>query len=248
VRGVRAAFVLLTRVRVGGFPYRQEDWVWALAHAPLVGAAIGLTAGGIDRALAPLGELAAAALAVGASMMLTGALHEDGLADTSDALGGGSDKERVLAILKDSRVGAFGAAALAITIVARVVLIARLGAATWWMLALVGCGARVGPTFLVAALPYVTGEGSKSRAFALAGWLEACVALGWLLALGGTAIATGLLGAIRFAVLVMSLACVTVVTGWRYRRRAGGITGDFLGATEQLGEIAALAVLAWCPP
>src|SRR3954453_24121009 len=107
LRAMRAAFVFFTRIPVGGFPYRQADWKWAAAHAPLVGLVLGAALGALDGALLPVGPLAAAALVVGASLVLTGGFHEDGLADTSDALGGGSDRARVLSILKDSRIGSF---------------------------------------------------------------------------------------------------------------------------------------------
>src|SRR5262245_5739617 len=110
IRGVRAAFVFLTRIPVGGFPYRADDWKWAAAHAPLVGMVVGALTDVVDRLLAPAGETAAAVLAVGFSMLLTGAFHEDGLADTSDALGGSHDRAKVFAILKDNRIGTFGGA------------------------------------------------------------------------------------------------------------------------------------------
>jgi adenosylcobinamide-GDP ribazoletransferase len=246
VRGVRAAFALLTRVPVGGFPYRAEDWTWAAAHAPLVGLVVGAFVGGVDWLLLPLGAWPAAVLAMGASLLLTGALHEDGFADTCDALGGGYDADRVLAILKDSRIGAFGGAALVVSIAGRAALLAQLGHAGPWALPVIGCAARVGPIWLMARLPYVTrADASKSRDVMRGRAPQAVVATGWLVAALGVAVAGGCLSAMRAAALVALLAVVTCVTGWRYVRRAGGVTGDFLGATEQLGEIAALAVLAW---
>ena len=83
----------------------------------------------LDGTLATRGRLVAASLVLAASLLLTGALHEDGLADTTDALGGGSTPERVLAILKDSRIGSFGAAALVSTMLVRVTALAQLAAA-----------------------------------------------------------------------------------------------------------------------
>jgi hypothetical protein len=100
LRGVRAAFAFFTRLPVGGFPYDDRELAWAPAHAPLVGAVLGAALGALDLALLPLGGFAAAALVVGIAMLLTGALHEDGLADTSDALGGGRDPSSVFAILE----------------------------------------------------------------------------------------------------------------------------------------------------
>lgn len=246
VRGIRAAFVFLTRIPVGGFPYRADDWKWAAAHAPVVGATVGLLTGIADRALAPVGELPAAIIAVGVSMLLTGAFHEDGLADTSDALGGGTDPARVFAILKDSRIGTFGAAAVVVSVAARAALVAELGSRALVALVVVGAVARVAPVWLMALLPYVTDDAtSKSRAVLRAGRSEAFVATAWAAVGLGAAASHGDIEAERAVLLVATMVLVGAVTGFRYRRRVGGITGDFLGATEQLGEIAALAVWAY---
>jgi adenosylcobinamide-GDP ribazoletransferase len=246
LRGLRAAFVFLTRVPVGGTDYRREDWIWAAAHAPFVGLAVGAVLGGLDRLLLPLGPLPAAMLVLGASLLITGAFHEDGLADTSDALGGAHDRSRVLEILKDSRIGAFGAAALAISIGGRAALVAQLGAGAAWALPLVGCAARVGPIWLLALLPYVSASArAKSGDVAGAGPAQAIVATGWCVATLSAALAAGLLAPARAGALVVAMAIVALATGLRYKQRIGGITGDFLGATEQIGELAAFAVLAW---
>lgn len=245
-RGIRAAFVFLTRIPVGGFPYRDQDWVWAAAHAPFVGLFVGGVLGGLDRLLLPLGALPAAFVVIGASLLLTGAFHEDGLADSCDALGGAYDPQGVLAILKDSRIGSFGGAALVVSVSARAALLAQLGPAGLWALPIIGCGARVGPIWLLARLPYVTSTPeAKSGALARAGLAQAVVATAWWLAAIGVSVLAGWITPARASVLVAALSAVTVVTGWRYVRRVGGVTGDFLGATEQIGEIAALAVLAW---
>ena len=246
LRSARAAFVFLTRLPGGGFPYRPEDWAWSSAHFPLVGLVLGAILAGLQAVLARgLDGLSTGFLVVGASLLITGAFHEDGLADTSDALGGAYDRDKLFAILKDSRVGTFGAAALVISIGARAALYARLGPACAWALPLVGCAARVGPVWLMTALPYATPEGSRSRDVVRGRAPQAVVATAWL-ALASIACArcVGLAPA-RLAAMMVALAAVTVISGARYRARAGGITGDFLGATEQLGEIAALASLAW---
>jgi adenosylcobinamide-GDP ribazoletransferase len=249
VRGVRAAFAFLTRIPVGGFPYTPEDWGWAAAHFPLVGLALGAALAGLRSALARgLGDgLALGFLLVGVSMVLTGAFHEDGLADSADALGGSFDREKLFAILKDSRIGTFGGAALCVSIGARAALYADLGPACAWALPLSACAARVGPVFLLRALPYVTPDHAKSNAVARARNPQAVVAALWLaLAAGLAAMVLGVAPA-RLAAMIAALAVVTVVSGAVYRARAGGVTGDFLGATEQLGEIAALCALAWSP-
>jgi adenosylcobinamide-GDP ribazoletransferase len=246
VRAMRAAFVFFSRLPVGGFPYRKADWKWAAAHAPFVGLVLGGALGQLERLLLPLGPLPAAVLVIAASLLLTGAFHEDGLADTSDALGGGYNAERVQQILKDSRIGSFGGAALVVSIAGRAALLAQLEQAVVWAFPLVFCAARVGPVWLMAALPYVTAEeGAKSRDLTRAGFAQAVVASAWLMLVSTTLVLTGYLPVSRLAPLVAVLAVVTALTGFRYWVRLRGITGDFLGATEQLCELAALAVLAW---
>jgi adenosylcobinamide-GDP ribazoletransferase len=246
LRAVRAAFVFLTRIPVGGFPYRPEDWAWASAHFPLVGLVVGAILAVLRAALGwGLDGLSAGFLVVGASMLITGAFHEDGLADTSDALGGAYDRDKLFAILKDSRIGSFGAAALVVSIGARAALYARLGPACAWALPLAGCAARVGPVWLMTALPYATPQGSRSRDVVRGRAPQAVVATAWL-ALSSAACVMGAgVPTARLAAMIAVVAAVTVVSGARYRARAGGITGDFLGATEQLGEIAALSALAF---
>ena len=246
VRGVRAAFAFFTRIPVGGFPYDDRALAWAPAHAPLVGAVLGSVLGGLDACLQPLGAFPAAILVIGASMLLTGGLHEDGLADTSDALGGAHDRAKVFAILKDSHIGAFGAAAIMFSILARAALIGQLARAGWIAIPLAWCTARLAPVWLMAFLPYVTPlRGSKSDRIVRARLNQALVAAGWVLAGSVCAVAQGWVSAPRAALTVFAVAATAVFTGFRYYRRVGGITGDFLGATEQLSEIAALAVLAW---
>src|SRR5205807_4485544 len=87
VRGVPAAFAFLTRLPVGGFPYTLDELRWSSAHFPLVGAALGATLAGVMLISRHAGSVVAAALAVSVGMLLTGALHEDGLAATGVALG-----------------------------------------------------------------------------------------------------------------------------------------------------------------
>lgn len=246
IRGLRASFVFLTRLPIGGFPYTSEDFRWAAAHAPLVGYVVGGITALAFWIFRPLGDLSAAGIAVAISVLVTGGFHEDGLADTADALGGGYTKERVLEILKDSRVGAFGAAALVLSLGLRVTLLARLGEQALWALPLVGAAARVGPIALIAAMPYVTDQKhQKSGDLSRAGWVQALISVLWL-ALGlGLALGFGTLSLARAGALLLTLIGITALTGYRYKRRMGGVTGDFLGATEQLGEIAALATFAW---
>jgi adenosylcobinamide-GDP ribazoletransferase len=244
IRGARAAFVFLTRIPLGGFPYRDADWQWASAHFPFVGAALGLFSGGLYWLVSGAGPLAAAAVVVAISMLVTGAFHEDGLADTADALGGAFDRAKLFAILKDSRIGSFGGAALTIVLVLRVALLARLDTLAPAALVLTQALSRTGPVGLMVTMPYVTAdEASKSRLLTRATFAQGLCALGWsaLVAWGVTAF--GLRGT-EVAAAAGAGAAATVVCGARFHARAGGITGDFLGATQQVSECAMLLALA----
>src|SRR5262245_51603355 len=123
LRTARAAVVFLTRIPLGGFPYSEAEWARAAAWFPLVGSLVGALAAGAWWVVRPAGDLVAAIVAVIVCLVITGALHEDGLADTADALGGATDRAKMFAILKDSRIGTFGAAALALSLLLRVALL-----------------------------------------------------------------------------------------------------------------------------
>jgi adenosylcobinamide-GDP ribazoletransferase len=243
---MRAAFVFLTRVPVGGFPYTDDEWRWAAAYFPFVGAAVGALAAAVDRELDPLGAFPAALGAIAASLIITGAFHEDGLADTCDALGASSEPEKVFAILKDSRVGTFGASALVLSIAGRAALLARFGPHAPWALVLVATAARVGPVWQLATMRYATPAAvARSPAVARASTAQAVVGTAWALAVAAMLVRFHATSGPRTAAVFGAVALVTVLTGLHYQRRLGGITGDFMGATEQLCELAALGVLAW---
>lgn len=244
LRGVRAALVFLTRVPAGGFPYTADDLRWASAHFPLIGALLGVFAVTAFRLLEPAGAAVAASASVALLLLVTGALHEDGLADTADALGGGMDRERVLVILKDSRIGVFGAAALVSALVLRVALWAKLGASAPEALVVAQAASRVGPVWLMTALPYVTdAETARNRLLTRAGFAQGAIATTWLGALLAALYAAHHLD-VRVAVIALGAASVSVLgCAWRFRARVGGITGDFLGATQQISELVLL--VAW---
>ena len=248
LRGARAAFVFLTRLPLGGFPYSAEEWRWAAAWFPLVGLVLGGACAAIWTLVALLGPWVAAMSVLVASILLTGAFHEDGLADTADALGGAHDRAKIFVILKDSRVGAFGALALVTSVAFRLVLLAELGGATRASapaaLLLAHCLARVGPVWLMAALPYAGDAASKSRHVTRAGTSQAVVATVVGAAGAGAVVASaGATGAAGALAAFTAMALATALCGLRFRARAGGVTGDFLGATEQVNEIVILAAV-----
>ncbi len=240
IRGSRAAFVFLTRLPVGGFPYSAEDFRWAPAHFPLVGILVGALGSAVLWTATPLGSVLAAALAVTATVCATGAFHEDGLADTIDALGGAHGQKKILEILKDSRIGTYGATALCLSLVFRIGALSELGSTGVPLLVLVNGLARTGPVWMMAALPYVSGEGAKGASVARGGGLaQSAIAGLWMLVACGI----GVWGGVRPIVALALSVAMTLISLWLgrwFRARAGGITGDFLGATEQINEIALL--------
>jgi adenosylcobinamide-GDP ribazoletransferase len=245
LRGLRAAVTLLTRIPVGGFPYSDAEWRWSAAHLPAVGAFLGCLYGGVWLACTRAGDLVAAAVVTTASLLATGAIHEDGLADTADALGGGRTRERVLAILKDSRIGAFGGAAIAMTLVLRVALLARLGQAAPVVLVFTAAASRLVPVWLMAALPYVTDPSvAKSSSVATAGRPQVLVATAWMAAVTGAIGATHAFTGTELALVWVVALAVALACGRVFKSRTGGITGDFLGAAQQVSECAMLLALA----
>lgn len=242
LRGARAAFVFFSRLPVGGFPYRASDWHWAPAHLPLVGAVVGAGSAAVFAGAAwlGLGPLLRAVLALAAAAWLTGALHEDGLADSADGLGGGRDAAHVLAIMKDSRIGSYGGVALVVALLVRVAAMSELPPNTGFAIIGVHAAARVAPVWLLCALPYVNDRAdAKSHGLARTQPIHAAVALGWSALASGLGVWLG--GWPWHAALLASVAPLALVPvlGRYFRRRVGGVTGDLLGAAEQLGELAA---------
>lgn len=236
--GARTAWIFLTRVPLGDDP--DPDIARAVPWLPIIGAVIGTIAGGLFAGASELlPGMPAAALAVTGAALVTGAFHHDGLADMADAFGGGWDKEQRLRILKDSRHGTYGVMALVCIVLVQVSSLATLGPAQGFA-ALVGAHAlgRAGAVALLGIAPAATGDGLGSefadsvtaRAVAvgvLGGVLIGAAALGLWLPLAAAAVGVGV------------LACG--VLAWR---KIGGVSGDVLGAAEQIGETAVLLVAA----
>ena len=246
LRGMPAAFGFLTRLPVGGFPYSPDELRWSSAHFPLVGAVLGAALGAVMMLSARAGPVVAAALAVSAGMLLTGAFHEDGLADTADALGGATDRDKLFVILRDSRIGSFGAAALCMALVLRVALLSALFSAAPLALVLTQSLARLPLVWMMALLPSVSPEGARSSAIAGAGGSQVAVASGWVALLFGSAFAANLIEGRVLAGLLVVAALTAAACAVRFLRRAGGLTGDSLGATEQVLECALLlTIVLW---
>jgi adenosylcobinamide-GDP ribazoletransferase len=243
--GLRAAAMLLTRLPLGSGPLAPEARSWAAAWIPLVGTGLGLTGGGLLAWLEPrLGGRLAAALTIGLMLLVTGALHEDGLADTADALGGARERTRLFAILKDSHLGTYGVLALVLSLLVRIEALHQLGIRAPGAYLLAAPLSRLPLVWLMAALPYVTPEGvARSRDLVRIGAGQVAVATGLMLSMMVALVGIGLLAPVTAALALASVAFTAALAGWRFHRRAGGITGDFLGATQQLSEIALLLIL-----
>jgi len=207
----------------------------AVPWFPVVGALVGALVGGIAAGLGELGPTAvAAAVAVLAGVMLTGAFHEDGLADTADAVAGGWTPEQRLAILEDPRHGTYGVAALCGSIVLRV---AALGALVTAGPAVAFAGAVSAHALGRGAAVAVMGASPVARPDGLGADYARAVgagraAVGAIVAVAVATLATGWWAAPLAAAAAIGAAGVVGLA----RRAFGGITGDHLGAVEQVAE------------
>ncbi len=246
MRALRVALQFLTRLPVAGpDDWRDDDLARAVHLFPVVGALLGLAIGGTHLAALALGlpPLAAATLGlVFVGPLLTGALHEDGLADTADGLLGGRDRAARLRIMRDSTIGAYGALALMGALLLRVALGASLaGGAALAALALAHALGRLATVVLMARLPYArdTAEGPGGPMIAhLRAWDRGrALAMG----LGVTALAAPVLGWSAAVALVGSAVLLAGLARWT-QRSVGGVTGDVLGAACVLVELWVLLV------
>ena len=201
----------------------------------LIGAAVGVTAAGLSQ-LVPVAVAAACAVVVG--LLVTGAFHEDGLADIADAFGGGWTVERRLEILKDSRHGTYGVAALSSSIVLRVVCAASIaapGAAVAAFVAAHGLGRVCAVAAMKVAPPAAaSGLGATTTTSLRA----APTFVGAAAAVGGAAVVSGWwILPFLVAALVGTTAVVVLAV-----RKIGGLVGDVLGAVEQVVECLVLVV------
>lgn len=237
------AIQFLTRIPTPSLSTFQSDWITRSArYFPLAGQLVG----GLSALVLALAGLVwsaeiAAALAVGFGIILTGAFHEDGLADTADGLAGGQTVARRLEIMKDSRVGTYGVISLVLALALKVLALGELSPldAALALLAAHGLG-RAAAVVAMRLTPYAvegdagkwkpTPRGVRSRevvcALALAIWPLAF--------LPGSAIAAGLTGGVTLAIILILAA----------KRLIGGHTGDVLGAVEQVFEVGFLLGVA----
>lgn len=265
IREFLLAVQFFTRIPITG---ALAEWVGfspamlraSAAHFPAVGMLVGAVAAAVYAVLLALlpdtgfAPLVAAVLSTVVTVHMTGGFHEDGLADVADGLGGSYDRHRALEIMKDSRVGAFGAMALVLALLAKVAMLALLGSVDgapvgfdaapfkgWYVCSALFAGhvvSRTLPLLLIAWLPHV-GDVAGSKSKPLADQISSgslFVAFAWcFMALALVLLmqeATELMVACSFSLIALL---------WMHRlfkRRLQGFTGDCLGATQQVCEIA----------
>ncbi|HVZ72223.1 MAG TPA: adenosylcobinamide-GDP ribazoletransferase [Polyangia bacterium] len=235
---VLAAFAFLTRLPVGGGTLRDEDLGRSVAYFPLVGLVLGLVLTGLASLLGDaLPAHMTAVVLVALLAALTGGLHLDGLADVFDALGGGrGDRRRMLEIMRDSRIGAHGAAALCLLLIAKVFAVARaVELHDLLALLLFPALARWAVTPAIVLHPYAREEG-LGRAFHGEARLPQV-----LTATALAAIAVGLLG-LRFLIPAAGALAAAMALAWWLRWRLGGLTGDVYGAAIEVAELVGLVL------
>ena len=253
VRHYLLAVQFFTRLPITG---RLAGWVGyspemlraSAAHFPGVGWLVAAVAMGVYTLLwtalagSPGAALVAAVFSTAATVWLTGGLHEDGLADVADGLGGSLDRSRALQIMKDSHIGAFGSLALVLALLAKVALLALLGTQGLGVVlaALAGghVSSRFWPLLLVRVLPHI-GDAAQSKSKPLAGQITAwALGAAFLWCFMPLALIGWAQGAL-FLIASSAASALTFITLWRwFARRLQGFTGDCLGATQQLCEIA----------
>jgi adenosylcobinamide-GDP ribazoletransferase len=213
----------------------------SLSAFPVVGLLIGLAAAGLDATLIRVfPPLVAAALLVIALIAVSGGLHLDGLADTADGFFSSRPRERILEIMRDSRTGPMGVAALVCVVSLKIAAVASIGAqARWAAIVMMPLAGRCALVILLALLPYARSEGGlatifhENRSKFLAVWAVAILALvGWLWA--------GPAGLVMAAVAVAGMLAFAALT----HAKIGGLTGDTLGAACEIIELLPALVAA----
>jgi len=234
---LRLAIMMLTRLPVG----RLQDPAPSLPDAqwafPVVGLIVGFIAGVTHAVSLHLGASAAmaAVLSLGAVVLTTGALHQDGLADFADGMWGGHDKQRRLEIMRDSHIGSYGVLALilccALWITAMTQLVSSISIVDFLA---IGVLSRLAMTTCLATMSPARDDGLGAAAKGKPVWiLSILLGLGSLLALGSNGIP-----------VAATVGIVTLIVAQIARRCIGGQTGDVLGAVQFISETAAWTALA----
>ena len=238
-RALVVALQFMTRLPLPAVAFRPA----LLARAALYFPAVGLVVGALGAAAYLLAALlwppeVAAALAIMAMLLATGAFHEDGLADTADGLGGGWTVEDKLRIMRDSRIGSYGSLALVATLLLKFAVLGSLAPDTVpTALLLSQMLGRWSTLPLVGVMPYVGGGSGRPLAEGIA---PARIAAGTVFAL----LVAGVMAPQQWVALAALSALAVAASGWLFRRQLGGITGDTLGAANPARELLVLLAFA----
>ncbi|RVB74792.1 MULTISPECIES: adenosylcobinamide-GDP ribazoletransferase [unclassified Mesorhizobium] len=240
---IALCLVFFTRLPVPVVDFRGRSLADAIWAAPVAGLAVALICALVYAVGTWLGLAAgpAAALTLAATLLATGCLHEDGFSDVADGFGGGKTRDKKLEIMRDSRIGAFGACALGISLLMRWSVLSEFASPVYVFLALIAAHAASRSLFgaFMHLLPAARSDGLSADAgtvsaeTAIAGAMLGAVAL-LALGFGGAVAALILLGLLFAAFRALCLSQI------------GGQTGDTVGALQQLGEIAILLVASVC--
>jgi adenosylcobinamide-GDP ribazoletransferase len=239
---IMVAFQFLTRIPMPSITYEADSLSRATKFFPLVGLVIGSGAVLLQKLLLiRLNRPLAALIVLLYLVLITGCLHEDGLADTADGFGGGRTKDQILAILKDSRIGSYGATALALSLLARYLLLSSLPLkqfAAYAISSQVLCRWSSLPlSYFLPPAREQDGQGARvAKLTSLAS-----------LIFGSTFSLAVVAFALRWSAVAPALIAILIValSGRVYARRIGGVTGDCFGATNQLTEIAVYFCGVW---
>jgi adenosylcobinamide-GDP ribazoletransferase len=236
------AFQFLTRLPISRIAYQPDSLSRSVKFFPVVGLVIGFAASLLHRILTPhLDRALVALLLLTFLVLITGGLHEDALADTADAFGGGWNRQQILTILRDSRIGSFGALALVLSVLARFLLLSILPVNRFTasvVSAHVLCRWTTLPLgYFLRTAREDEGQGARiaqkiSLTSLLAGTLLSFAIVFYLLRS-------------QFWIPIVATLLITGLSGLYYYRRIGGITGDCFGATNQLAEIAVYFCGVW---
>jgi adenosylcobinamide-GDP ribazoletransferase len=237
IRGLRdllSAFQFMTRLPLPSVPSEQGLLSRAAKFFPVVGLVIGLGAAALHRVLSGHVSRSVEAITVLAYLVLiTGGLHEDGLADAADGFGGGWTKDRILLIMHDSRIGTFGVIALIFSLLARYIVLSELVAArfsSYVIVAHVLCRWTTLPLGVLLRPVRDEGQGAQlAQRTSVISLIFATVVT--------VAISCFLLRNHVWLPIAVAVA-LTAITAAYYRSQIGGVTGDCFGATNQLTEIA----------
>jgi adenosylcobinamide-GDP ribazoletransferase len=242
VEELLVAFQFLTRLPVSRISHQSDSLSRSTKFFPLIGLVVGLGASVLQHLLAPhLNRALVALLILIYLVLITGGLHEDGLADTVDAFGGGWNREQILTILRDSRIGSFGALALVLSVLARFLLLSILPVnrfTAFVVSAHVLCRWTTLPLSCFLR-PARENDGQGARV------AQKISPVSFLL---GTMLSFAIVFYLmrsEFWIPVLVAFVIAALSGLYYFRRIGGITGDCFGATNQITEIAVYFCGVW---